>query len=286
MTALRQQMISDLTVRGLAENTHKSYLHAVTALARYYHRSPDKISAKEIQDYLIYLHEQRHLSWTSCNAHRHALRFFYRITLQQPDAHFYLPGAKEPSKLPQILNDEELVRLFTVCIDPKHRALLMTAYAAGLRASALCRFKVPDIDSKRMCLRVDQGKGSKGRYVPLSPRLLNQLREFWRRARPSTQWLFSGHTKDRRLTRAGPAWIYKTAKQKAGIDKPGGVHTLRHNYATGLLEAGVELCVIQRLMGHSSIRSTMRYLHIAQSKACATTSPLDLLEFPKKPDRT
>ena len=285
MTALRQRMIKDLTVRGLAENTQKSYLHAVSALASHYHRSPDQISANEIQDYLIFLHEQRHLSWVSCNAHRHALRFFYRITLQQPDAHFYLPGAKQPSKLPQILNDEELVRLFTVCTNPKHRALLMTAYAAGLRASELCQLKVTDIDSTRMCLRVDQGKAKKDRYVHLSPRLLTQLREYWHLVHPTSQWLFSGHTKDRSLTRAGPAWIYKTAKQKAGINKPGGVHTLRHNYATGLLEAGVELCVIQRLMGHSSIRSTMRYLHIARGKACATTSPLDLLEFPRKPDR-
>lgn len=280
MTALRQRMIKDLTVRGLAENTQKSYLHAVSALARYYHRSPDQINANEIQEYLIYLHEQRNLSWTSCNAYRHALRFFYRITLQQSDAHFYLPGAKQPSKLPQILNDEELVRLFTVCTNPKHRALLMTAYAAGLRASELCQLKVTDIDSTRMCLRVEQGKGDKDRYVPLSPRLLDQLREYWRRSRPATQWLFTGHPKDRPLKRSGPAWIYKTAKQKAGICKPGGVHTLRHNYATGLLEAGIELCVIQRLMGHSSIRSTMRYLHIAKGKAEATASPLDLLDFP------
>ncbi len=228
MNPLRQRMTNDLTVRGLAENTQKAYLGAVAALARHYHRSPDTISAHEIQDYLIYLHEQRHLCWSSCNAYRHALRFFYRITLQQPDAHFYLPGAKEPSKLPQILNDEELVRLFTVCTNPKHRALLMTAYAAGLRASELCQLKVTDIDSKRMSVRVDQGKGNKDRFVPMSLRLLEQLRDYWRRVRPTAQWLFTGHPKDRPLTRSGPAWIYKTAKQKAGIDKPGGVHTLRH----------------------------------------------------------
>jgi len=273
-------MINDITVRGLAENTQKSYLHSVTALARHYKRSPDKISAKEIQDYLIFLHEQRHLSWTSCNAARHGLRFFYRITLQRPDAHFFLPGAKEPSKLPQILNDEQLVRLFTVSTNPKHRAVLMTAYAGGLRASELCRLKPGDIDSKRMSLRVDQGKGNKDRYVPLSSRLLDQLRHYWRRERPPAEWLFAGRPKDRPMTRTGASWIYRTAKNKAGIDKPGGIHTLRHNYATGLLEAGVELCVIQRLMGHSSIRSTMRYLHIAQDKAGSTTSPLDLLEFP------
>jgi integrase/recombinase XerD len=285
VTTLRQRMIKDLTVRGLAENTHKSYLQAVTSLARYYNRSPDQINASEIQDYLIYLHEKRGLSWKSCNAARHGLRFFYRITLQQPDAHFYLPGAKEPTRLPQILNDDELVRLFTVSTNPKHRALLMTAYAAGLRASELCHLKVTDIDSTRMSLRVEQGKGNKDRYAPLSPRLLAQLRDYWRRARPSTQWLFDGHTKDRPMSRSAPTWIFNTALEKAGIEREnGGIHTLRHNYATGLLEAGVELCVIQRLMGHSSIRSTMRYLHIAQQKPGATTSPLDLLVFPD-PDR-
>ena len=176
MTPLRQRMINDMTVRGLAENTKRSYLTSVTGLARHYRRSPDQISAQEVQDYLIYLHQQRGLSWKSCNCVRHGVRFLYRITLGVPDPHFYVPGAKTPSTLPEILNHEELVRLFTVTTNPKHRSVLMTAYAAGLRASELGRLRVSDIDSKRMCLRVDQGKGNKDRYVPLSPRLLEQLR--------------------------------------------------------------------------------------------------------------
>jgi len=280
MTPLRQHMLNDLAVRGLSENTQKLYLHAVAGLARHYRRRPDRISAREVQDYLLYLHEERHLSWRSCNVTRHGLRFFYRITLGRPDAQFYLPGAKEPSTLPQILSSEELVRLFTVTTNPKHRTLLMAAYAAGLRASELARLKVSDIDSQRMCLRIEQGKGQKDRYVPLSPRLLEQMREYWRRRRPCG-WLFPGFPTDRPITRHGPSWIYRQAKKKAGISKSGGVHTLRHCYATGLLEAGVELCVIQRWLGHSSIRSTMRYLHIAQDNTGATTSPLDLLDFPK-----
>ena len=182
MTPLRQRMINDMTVRGLAENTKRSYLTSVTGLARHYRRSPDHISAQEVQDYLIYLHEHRGLNWKSCNCVRHGVRFLYRITLGVPDPHFYLPGAKTPSTLPEILNHEELVRLFTVTTNPKHRSVLMTAYAAGLRASELGRLRVSDIDSKRMCLRVDQGKGNKDRYVPLSPRLLEQLREYWRRS--------------------------------------------------------------------------------------------------------
>ena len=269
-----------MTVRGLAENTKRSYLTSVTGLARHYRRSPDQISAQEVQDYLIYLHEQRGLSWKSCNCVRHGVRFLYRITLGVPDPHFYVPGAKTPSTLPQILNHDELVRLFTVTTNPKHRALLMTAYAAGLRASELGRLQLTDIDSVRMCLRIEQGKGNKDRYVPLSPRLLEQLREYWRRERPQ-RWLFPNQLLARPMTRAGAAHIYKRAKDKAQIRKAGGIHTLRHAYATGLLEAGVELPVIQRRLGHTSIRSTMRYLHLAQDKTSATPSPLDLLEFPR-----
>ena len=280
MTPLRQRMINDLTVRGLAENTKLSYLRSVTRLARHYRRSPDQISAQEVQDYLIHLREQRGLSWKSCNTIRHGVRFFFRITLALPDPHFYLPGAKEPSTLPQILNHDELLRLFTVATNPKHRAVLMTAYAAGLRASELCELRVCDIDSVRMCLRIDQGKGNKDRYVPLSPRLLEQLRGYWRRERPR-RWLFPGRPAARPMSRSAPWDVYQRAKNKAGIGKAGGIHTLRHNYATGLLEAGVELPVIQRRLGHSSIRSTMRYLHLASDKTSATPSPLDLLEFPR-----
>ena len=280
MTPLRQRMINDMTVRGLAENTKRSYLTSVTGLARHYRRSPDHISAQEVQDYLLYLHEQRGLSWKSCNCVRHGVRFLYRITLGVPDPHFYVPGAKTPSTLPEILNHEELVRLFTVTTNPKHRSVLMTAYAAGLRASELGRLRVSDIDSKRMCLRVDQGKGNKDRYVPLSPRLLEQLREYWRRKRPEP-WLFPNELLGRPLTRHGAGHIYRGAKDRAGIRKAGGIHTLRHCYATDLLEAGVELPVIQRRLGHNSIRSTMRYLHLANDKTAATPSPLDLLEFPR-----
>ena len=280
MTPLRQRMLNDMTVRGLAENTKKSYLSSVTGLARHYRRSPDQVSAQEVQDYLIHLHEQRGLTWQSCNCARHGIRFFYRITLGLPEPHFYLPGAKTPSTLPEILNHEELLRLFTVTTNPKHRTLLMTAYAAGLRCSELTRLRVSDIDSGRMLLRVDQGKGNKDRYVPLSPRLLEQLRAYWRRTRPP-HWLFPSPIAGRPLSRHSPGDIYHRAKQKAGIEKSGGIHTLRHCYATGLLEAGVELPVIQRRLGHRSIRSTLRYLHLAQDTTSATPSPLDLLEFPR-----
>ena len=160
MTPLRQRMIDDMSVRGLSENTKKSYLSAMTGLTRHYRRGPDRIEVRQVQDYLLYLHNSRGLSWKSCNTIRHGLRFFYRITLGLPDPHLYVPDAKQPSRLPEILNHDELVRLFTVTTNPKHRALLMTAYAAGLRASELGRLRVSDIDSGRMALRVEQGKGS------------------------------------------------------------------------------------------------------------------------------
>ncbi len=278
MTPLRKQMIKDMTVRGLAENTRKSYLNSVSSLARHYGRSPDRISAQEVQDYLLFLHEDRGLTWQTCNCARHAINFFYRITLGLPEQHFYLPGAKTPSTLPEILNHDELVRLFSVTANLKHRSVLMTAYAAGLRASELGRLRITDIDSQRMCLRVDQGKGNKDRSVPLSPRLLVELRAYWRRVRPEN-WLFPG-AYNHPMSRRGTAYIYSRAKAKAGIDKPGGIHTLRHAYATNLLEAGVELHIIQRRLGHSSIRSTLRYLRLAHEKTSATPSPLDLLEFP------
>ncbi|MCY4502440.1 MAG: tyrosine-type recombinase/integrase, partial [Alphaproteobacteria bacterium] len=243
-------------------------------------RSPDRRSAQEAQDYLVSPQEGGGLSGQSSTPPRHGIRFFYRITLGRPDPHFYLPGAKTPSILPELLNHDELVRLFSVTSNLKHRALLMTAYAAGLRASELGRLKISDIDSQRMSVRVDQGKGNKDRYVPLSPRLLEELREYWRRVRPEN-WMFPNQLLGRPLSRHGPAHIYSRAKKKAGIAKPGGIHTLRHGYATGLLEAGVELHIIQRRLGHSSIRSTMRYLHLACDKTSATPSPLDLLEFPR-----
>ena len=171
------------------------------------------------------------------------------------------------------------MRLFSVTTNLKHRALLMTAYAAGLRASELGRLKISDIDSQRMCVRVDQGKGNKDRYVPLSPRLLEELRAYWRRVRPE-HWLFPTNSSPAAVARRGLAHLQDG--QGEGRDRQaGGIHTLRHCYATGLLEAGVELHIIQRRLGHSSIRSTMRYLHLAHDKTSATPSPLDLLEYPR-----
>lgn len=282
MTPLRKKMIDDMTVRGLAENTIESYTNAVTGLARHYNRSPDRIEPREVQDYLLFLLRDRELAWASCNLYRIGIRFFYRTTLGLPDSRFFIPGAKQPKRLPEILNREELVRLFSLTVNRKHRAVLMTAYAAGLRSSEITRLQASDIDSSRMLIRVEQGKGRKDRYVPLSLRLLEELRDYWRRCRPEG-WLFPSLIAGRPLTRHGVSRIYRTASKRAGIEKAGGIHLLRHAYATDLLQAGVDLHDIQRRMGHTSPRTTMKYLHLAQGGEQSTPSPLDLLELPEPP---
>ncbi len=277
MSPLRKKMLDDMAVRGLSDSTKKIYINAVTGLVKHYRRNPDTLDAQQVQDYLLFLHEERGLSWSTCNTLLYGIRFFYRITLQRPQPHFYVPAAKRPSKLPEILNSKQLVRLFAATTNPKHRVILMAAYAAGLRVSELSRLRVCDIDSGRMTIRVNQGKGNKDRYVPLSPRLLEELRAYWRIERPS-HWLFPGQRACSNISRSGIAAIYTATKTKAGINNAGGIHTLRHCYATGLLEAGVGLHIIQRRLGHTSIRSTMRYLHLAVDSECGTVSPLDLLE--------
>ena len=277
MSSLSKKLFDDMSIRGLSENTKKSYIQSVNGLVQHYRRSPDAITSKEVQDYLLYLHQKRGLAWSTCNTTLQGIRFFFRITLQRPEPYFYVPRGKKHSKLPEILNAEQVTRLFEATANPKHRMILMTAYGAGLRVSELTRLKVSDIDSRRMSIRVNQGKGNKDRYVPLSPKMLDELRDYWRQVRP-TDWLFPGQCKDGSITRTGIGRIYSDRKAKAGITSAGGIHTLRHCFATRLLEAGVSLHDIQRRLGHVSIRSTIRYLHLAMDTQTETASPLDLLE--------
>ena len=178
MGALRKQMDGDLVVRGMAVRTREAYLGAVAGLAKYYGRPPDRIDEAEVQRYLLYLIEERKLAWASCNVVAQGLKFFYRVTLKRPEAQFGIPRARQPQKLPQILAREEVARLIERTLNPKHRAILMTTYGAGLRLNELRHLKVSDIDSARMTLRVEQGKGAKDRYTLLSPRLLKELRRY------------------------------------------------------------------------------------------------------------
>ena len=280
MSPLRKQMEADMAMRGLAYRTRETYVESVAKLAKFYGRGPDRISEAEVQRYLLHLLEERRLAHSSCNVVVSALEFFYRTTLKRRETEFCLPRPKVPAKLPQILSREEVAALIEKTTNLKHRALLMATYGGGLRLLEVCHLKLCDIDSSRMTLRVEQGKGAKDRYTLLSPRLLVELRRYWCVYRPQ-RWLFpsprdpeqphSAHTAHR---------IFHAAKDRAGITKAGGIHALRHAFATHLLETGVDVHTIQRLMGHGSLSTTARYFHLAQKHLSATASPLELLERP------
>lgn len=277
MGVLREQMERQMVLRRMSVRTRQAYSQAVAGLARYYRRRPDQLTEQEVQAYLLYLIEQRKLAYSSCKVALHGLRLFYHETLQREQMQFELPRARAPQKLPQILSREEIERLFAAARQFKHRVLLMTTYGAGLRVSEVCALKVGDIDSQRMTIRVEQGKGNKDRYSLLSACLLKDLRHYWQMDRPR-QWLFpAARSPDRPMNPHTVQKIYYLARDKAGITKRCGIHGLRHAFATHLLEAGTDVHTIQRLMGHGDIQTTMRYFHLAQHKIAATRSPLELL---------
>lgn len=275
MSPLRKQMLADMVLRGLAPRTQEAYVAAVVGLARYYKRSPEFLTQEEVQKYLLHLIEERKLTWSSTNQAACALRFFFHITLKQPDAAFVIPSRKAPAKLPEILSRSEVERIICACICLRHRALLMTIYAAGLRVSEACLLKVADIDSTRMMIRVVNGKGGKDRYTLLPPQLLDTLRLHWQTARPR-EWLFPKTDGSKPIGVSQVQKIFHAAKRRAGVQKEGGIHSLRHAFATHLLEAGIDIHTIGRLMGHDQITTTARYLHVKQQVA-TTDSPLDLL---------
>ena len=273
MTPLRQRMLEDMSIRNLAENTQQSYLQQISSYATYFHRSPEILGPQEVRDYQVYLTMTRKLSAASVGIATSALRFLYKVTLKQNWAPDDIPMPKKPFKLPVVLSPEEVL-LFLNSVDSlKQRTILMTAYAAGLRVSEATHLKVADIDSQRMVIRVDQGKANKDRYVMLSPRLLEALRMYWKAERPET-WLFPGNIPGRPITRDAVGLACEKAHRATGITKPITPHSLRHAFATHLLESGTDVRRIQLLLGHRSLATTLK---IATSTVCATCSPLDLL---------
>jgi len=276
MGELRDRMHHDMVVRGLAESTRESYLAAVAGLAKFYHRSPDRLAQREVEVYLVHLAEERKLAWNTRSLITNGLRFFYHTTLGRQRMDFAIPRAKAPAKLPEILSREEVARILSRPANRKHRVLLMTGYATGLRVSELVRLRVSDLDSDRMTIRVEQGKGGQDRYTLLSPRLLEELRAYWRGARPQP-WLFPSQRGSRPVSISCAQRVYERAKREAGVRKRGGLHALRHAFATHLLEAGTDLHTIQRLLGHRHLGTTMRYFHLAQKTLAERPSPLDLL---------
>lgn len=280
MTELRKKMIRDMQLRRFADRTQKSYLSAVARLAKHYKQSPDLITEEKARDFLLYLLNERKLSWSSCDVHANGLQFFYRVTLGRPST-FLLPPRKHAQRLPEILSAAEVERLFAAVSNIKHRVMLMVAYGGGLRLGEIVNLKITDIDSQRMMIRVEQAKGNKDRYTLLSQRLLNELRAYWRIYRPRT-WLFAGKTPDRQIHESSIQRAMIVAKIKAGIRKNGGIHVLRHCFATHLLEAGTDLRTIQTLMGHRSLETTTRYTRITANRIRHTASPLDLLVRPSQ----
>ncbi len=279
MTQLREKMVRDMQLRRLSDNTQRVYTHAVFALARRYMKSPDQLSDEQVKDYVLYMLNERKLAWSTCDTNVAGLQFFYGVTLGRNSMRLAIPPRKSEKRLPEILSAEEVSSLFAATNNIKHRVLLQTAYSAGLRVSELVHLKITNIDPNRMMIRVEQGKGNKDRYTLLSPRLLQELRDYWRKHRPAL-WLFPGRTPGLPLDRSSASRVFGAAKEKAGIHKVGGIHSLRHAFATHLLEAGVDVRTIQILMGHKSILSTMRYLQLTRKKLGATRNPLDLLTIP------
>ncbi len=279
MTAMREKLIKEMTLRRFSPHTQRAYIASVAGLSKYYNESPENITKQMIKDYLVYLMQERKLAWGSCNAIMCALRFFYIQTLGIDSMFLNIPPRKKVEQLPEILSTEEVEVLLAALTNQKHRTVLMTTYATGLRLSEIVNLKLTDIDSKRMMIRVRQGKGSKDRYTILSKRLLEQLRIYWKMYHPSP-WLFSGRKPGQQISPSTVAAIYYNARDKAGIKKGKGIHTLRHCFATHLLEAGVDLRTIQVLMGHSSIMTTIIYLQVSRKRLSSIQSPLDLLNIP------
>ncbi len=282
MTPLRKRMIRELELRRKAPTTVTSYVKAVEELARYYRRSPERISTEEIRDYMHFLIVGKKLSYSSCNHKIVAINFFFReVAGRKVDLRVPM---KRSGRLPEPLSREEVARLLDAAENQKHRVLMMTAYSAGLRVSELVRLKPQDIHSDRMLIRVNQGKGRKDRYTLLSERLLGELRAYWHESRPEL-WLFPNQSRTDHMPTCTPARAFYRLKRRAGITHGHGIHTLRHSFATHLLEAGVDLRTIQILMGHTSLNTTVKYLHVTEKHLEQTKSPLDLLRLPKPEDK-
>jgi integrase/recombinase XerD len=267
----------------MSPRTQDSYVRAVRDLAAHYHKSPELATDDEIKDYLFHLAQEKHLAASSVNVAVSGMRCFYELVLHRECEHLgrVLPRSLKATRRPKVYSIEELERLFTVgCVHPKHRVFLMTVYGGGLRLGEACRLKACHIDSARMQIRVEEGKGRKDRYTLLSARLLEELRDYYRLFRPK-EWLFFGRDQTQALPSATGQKIFYLARERAGLPDKGGIHSLRHSFATHLLESGVEITVVQRLLGHSSLSTTSVYLHVRQERLAQIQSPLQLLQLSK-----
>lgn len=274
MTPLRKRMQEDMQLRNFTSETQRNYLHHITGLTRFYMTSPDHLSLEEIREYQVHLVNDRRQSPQAVNQFVSAAKFFYNVTLETPWPEGALVRARVPQTLPVVLSPEEVALFFDYVPSLRYRAALMTAYGAGLRVSEVVALKVSDIDSKRGLIRVEQGKGQKDRYAMLPDRLLKVLRIWWRAAHPPF-WMFPSWREGRHMNCGALQMACREAASRAGLTKRVTVHTLRHSFATHLLEQGSDIRIIQALLGHSNIQTTAHYTGVSSRLISQTRSPLD-----------
>jgi len=284
MTPLRQRMIEDMRIRNLSPHTQATYVLQVSLFARHFGKSPEDLGPEEVRAYQVFLTTERKLAVGSVLIALGALRFLYKVTLKRDwRVEDLIPLPKKPQTLPVVLSPAELLQFLACVPGVMHRIILTLCYAAGLRISEAVHLRIADVDSQRMVIRVEQGKGRKDRYVMLSPKLLDILRDWWRRTKPTT-WLFPGKVAGQPITTSAVERACQIARRRSGIRKPITPHSMRHGFAAHLLESGTNVRTIQLLLGHRSLATTARYLRVATTTVCATRSPFDLLPCPPPPE--
>ena len=276
MEKLIEKMQQDLLIQSYSPRTIEAYQWHVKQFTQFYSQNLDKLGEEEIRKYLYHIKTVKHYGSSNLSQAFSAIKFLYRETLKMPLELKTLKGPRHAHKLPVVLSGEEIKQIFAAVDNLKHQLLLMTIYSAGLRLSEGTHLIVNDVDSKRMLLRVEQGKGRKDRYTLLSELLLQRLRDYWRLYRPRI-WLFPGHDPNKPICETSVQKVFQRARKRAGIRKPASVHTLRHSFATHLLEQGVDLFTIKELLGHSTIMTTLQYLHLQQNKRSTIVNPIDRL---------
>ena len=277
MGKLHDRMKGDLLLKAYSPHTQSAYLRCARHFASHYMRSPEEMGEKEIRGFLLHLVRDRKASPATLDMYVNALKFLYNITLKRPEAVKEISHPKRPKTLPVILSPEEVLRVFAAIRSVKHKAIIATAYAAGLRISEVCGLRIADIDSQRMRIHVRSGKGKKDRYVMLGESLLALLRQYYQKARPQGEYLFPGYKPHRPICTTAVNQVLRKVVRQAGLSKKVTMHTLRHCFATHLMEAGTDIRILQVLLGHSSIRTTLRYTHITDRLVQKLVSPLDML---------
>jgi integrase/recombinase XerD len=278
MGKLHDQMSEDLVLKAYSPYTQRAYLRCARHFAKHYMRSPEEMGAQEVRDFLLHLVRDRKASPATLDMYVNALKFLYNITLKRPEAVEGISHPKRPKTLPVILSPEEVLRIFAAIRSVKHKAIIATAYAAGLRISEVCGLRLADIDSQRKRIHVRSGKGKKDRYVMLGESLLDLLRQYYQKARPQGEYLFPGYNPQRPICTTAVSQVLRKVVRQTGLTKKVSMHTLRHCFATHLLEAGTDIRILQVLLGHSSIRTTLRYTHITDRLVQKLVSPLDIIQ--------